>query len=95
MTHATNHETRALGEQLAEECRNAGLSAKVVDRAGTVQVSSPGAHSRLTETVTCMPDRRETLMWWWSWGDPICPATDITDAVKVIAHVVTPPDRSR
>jgi hypothetical protein len=92
MTSATNGEVRTLEERLAEGCRRAGLNAEVVDRAGGVKVSFPGAHSRLTETVTCVPDRRAKLTWAWSWGDPICPATDIADAVKAITHVVTPPD---
>jgi hypothetical protein len=38
-----------------------------------------------------MPDHQELLCWWWSWDEPICPAAQITDAVKIITHVVMPP----
>jgi hypothetical protein len=75
--------------QLAENCRDAGLHADVVAPT-RVRVSFPGAPSRLAETIRCMPDRRERLCWWWSWNEPIGPATDIAGAVRVIAHVVTP-----
>jgi hypothetical protein len=51
----------------------------------------PGAHARLAETIYCLPDRAERLTFFWSWGDPICLATDVADAVRLIAHVVTPP----
>jgi hypothetical protein len=29
-------------------------------------------------------------MWWWSWGEPISPASHIPDAVRVISRVLTP-----
>jgi hypothetical protein len=37
-----------------------------------------------------MPDGDEELAWWWSWDEPMCPATHIADAVRIIAYVVTP-----
>src|SRR5258705_203077 len=90
MTSGTHDDVDTLAQRLAEECGRAGLNAEVVAPT-RVRVSLPGAHARLTETVTCKPDRRERLTWWWSWGEPICLATQIPDALKVIAHVVTPP----
>lgn len=79
-----------LTQQLAKECRKAALVAVVVAPT-RVQVSQPGAYAGLAETVWCMPDADEQLMWWWSWGEPICPATQIPEAAKAIARVVTPP----
>lgn len=90
MTSATHDDVHTLTRRLAEECGKAGLEATVV-AATRVRVSRPGGHTQLSETVRCMPDSEERLMWWWSWGEPICPADWIADAVKVIAHVVTPP----
>ena len=95
MTNAMNDDVRALTGRLAEGCRDAGLDARILGGTDGVTVSSPGANSRLAETVRCFPDEKKQSMFWWSWGEAICPATDITQAVKAIAHVVTPPDRSR
>jgi hypothetical protein len=80
-------------ERLARECQKAGLTATVLGPA-RVHVSAPGAHARLAETVRCVPDAEERLTWHWSWGEPICPAADIAGAVRLIAHVVTPPASS-
>jgi hypothetical protein len=77
-----------LATRLAEECGKAGLNATVLSPT-RVHVSA-GVHSRLAETIRCHPDGDEKLMWWWNWGEPICPATDIDLAVRFIAHVVAP-----
>ena len=77
--------------QLTDGCQEAGLEA-VVLAPTRVRVSSPGTYARLTEIIRCMPDHQESLYWWWSWNEPIGPAAQITDAVKVIAHVVMPPE---
>jgi hypothetical protein len=78
-----------LTQQLTEACERAGLVAKIVAPT-RVRVNAPGANERLTEIVKCMPDREERLMWWWSWDEPICPVTDLDQAVRKIAYVVTP-----
>ena len=91
MAGESHEDVHVLTRQLAQECEKAGLNATVVAPT-RVQVSLPGAHARLSETVRCMPDRQERLTWWWSWDEPICLADQIADAVKVIAHVVTPPE---
>ncbi|MCO5970858.1 hypothetical protein [Actinoallomurus soli] len=74
--------------RLAEECGKAGLVATVISPT-RVHVNA-GVHSRLAETIRCHPDADERLMWWWSWGEPICPAASIDLAVRRIAHVVAP-----
>ena len=87
---AEREDVDAIAQRLAEDCSLAGLDVVLIAPT-RVKVSRPGAHDRLSETVRCMPDAQERLMWWWSWGEPICPADQIADAVKAIAHVVTPP----
>lgn len=88
---AIEEDVHVIVERLAEECRKVGLNAIVLCPT-RVRVSAPGAHERLTETVTCMPTPNgdSALKWWWSWGDPICAADDIPHAVRFIAHVVSP-----
>ena len=78
-----------LTERLAGECAKAGLNATVIGPT-RVHVSAPGAHSHLAETVRCEADADEGLVWRWSWGEVICPAARIADAVRIIAYVVTP-----
>jgi hypothetical protein len=90
MTCAADDDIHIFTERLAEECRKAGLRAEIVAPT-RVLVSRPGAHGRLAELVRCMPDADERLTWFWSWSEPICPAAAIGDAVRAIAHVVTPP----
>ena len=87
----TNHDVHLLAEKLAHDCLKAGLVAEVLAPT-RVRVAAPGGHARLTETVRCMPlPYDESLMWWWSWGEPISSASDIPDAVRVISRVLTPP----
>jgi hypothetical protein len=43
----------------------------------------------MAETVALRPDADEVLMWWWSWGTPICPAEQIDRAIELISQVVT------
>jgi hypothetical protein len=43
----------------------------------------------MAETVTLRPDADGVLMWWWSWGRPICPADQIDRAVELVSRVVT------
>jgi hypothetical protein len=40
-----------------------------------------------------VPHGDESLMWWWSWGEPIGPAAHIPDAVRVISRVLSPSAR--
>ncbi len=90
MTGATHYDVHVLARRLVDECARAGLNAALVAPT-RVRVSLPGAHDRLSETVRCMPDGQERLTWWWSWGEPICPADQIAGVVKIITRVVTPP----
>jgi hypothetical protein len=82
-------EVDSLVSELAAKCREAGLDAAVIAPTH-LRVSRPGADSRLTEIIRCMPDRSARLTWWWSWNEPICPATETAEAVRIIAYVVTP-----
>jgi hypothetical protein len=90
MTSAPPDAVDNLAARLVDGCVKLGLDAEIIAPA-RVRVSAPGAHARLAETVCCMPDGQEELARWWSWGEPICAATQITDAARIIGHVVTPP----
>lgn len=88
----TNYDVHLLAEKLADDCAKAGLKAEVLAPT-RVRVGAPGGHASLTDTVRCMPVPHgdESLMWWWSWGEPISPAAHIPDAVRVISRVLSPP----
>lgn len=94
MPNNDHEDVLALTRRLAAECVQAGLNATLLG-AKHVQVSAPGAHARLAETVRCEPGDADGLVWRWSWGDPICPAANIAEAVRIIAYVVTPAVRTR
>jgi hypothetical protein len=89
MTINDQDDVHALTARLAAHCTRAGLNATVIAPT-RVHISAPGAHSGLAETIRCEPDAEENLVWRWSWGEDICPALQITDAVKIIAYIVTP-----
>lgn len=85
----SREDVRNLSERLAKDCQELGLRTEILTPA-RVRVSDPSGHSRLTEVVRCMPsDRADDLMWWWSWGEPICHADDTARAAAAIAHVVS------
>ena len=84
----TSEDSYNLVEWLAIACRRQGLRADVLSPT-RVRVFLPGA-ALLTEMVTIKPDERETLAFYWSWGERICPASDVATAVASIKHVVTP-----
>jgi hypothetical protein len=92
MSHIISHvneDLHVLTDQLAETCKQAGLRAEIVAYA-RVHISAPGADRRLAETVRCARDDQNQLTWWWSWGEPVCPAHEVDEAVRKIANVVTP-----
>lgn len=88
----TIHDVHLLAEKLADDCVKAGLMAEVLAPT-RVRIGPPGGQARLTEIVCCMPlpHGDERLMWWWSWGEPISPASHIPDAVRIISRVLIPP----
>jgi hypothetical protein len=91
MVRRPEEETDPHCEALAAECRAAGLLATIVGSV-RVRVGAPGTDEHLTETVTLAPFDGENgrPFWWWSWGEKICPASDIVEAAKRIRYVVTP-----
>lgn len=45
----------------------------------------------LREVITCATSVADDALWFlWSWGDPICPAVEVEQAVKEIGHVLGP-----
>ncbi|GAA0353974.1 hypothetical protein GCM10010151_49440 [Actinoallomurus spadix] len=81
-------EVQDLCRRLSMACGRAGLTAEEIAPT-RIRVGFPGA-GMLAEIIRCMPDSSERLHWWWSWGDPICPAEEIDQAVEMIVHVVRP-----
>jgi hypothetical protein len=88
MADEVNGDVHALCGSLAKACGEAGLTAEQLS-ATRVHVCATGA-GMLAEVIRCMPGADEALYWYWSWGEPICPAADIAQATKAIAYVVTP-----
>lgn len=88
MTDDAIEDPHTLCRRLAEACGEAGLTAEQVGPT-RVRVGMTGA-GMLAEVIRCMPGPDESLHWYWSWGDPICPAVDILRATRMIVHVVTP-----
>lgn len=75
-------------ERLSAACKKAGLTVEVLEPSTRIKINAPDGNVRLAETVTLAPDADEVLMWWWSWGSPICPAEHIDLAVDRISNVV-------
>jgi hypothetical protein len=74
--------------RLATMCGRAGLVADIIEPSTKIRISTPNGNEHLAETITLKPDADDVLMWWWSWGRPICPAYDIDFAVNSLARVV-------
>jgi hypothetical protein len=83
-------EVHELCDLLVKECGRLGLNA---DRTSPtrIRIGATGA-GMLAEVIRCHPDADEVLQWWWSWGEPFCPATasEIGRAAAMVKHVVTP-----
>jgi hypothetical protein len=78
-------------EQMVAACRKADLTVEVLDPAGKIKINASDGNAHMAETVTLAPDKDEVLMWWWSWGTPICPAAQIDRAVERLSNVVAIP----
>ncbi len=76
-------------KQLDEACRRRGLMTVVMEPSTRIKVFAPGGNARLDEVVSLRPNKSEILTWHWSWGDPICPATEVDQAAKRIENVVS------
>ena len=76
-------------KQLNDACRHQGLTTVVVEPSTRLKVFAPGGNARLDEVVSLRPDGNEVLTWYWSWNEPICPATEIDHAVSRIQNVVS------
>lgn len=75
-------------ERLGTACKRAGLTGEVLEPSTKMKINTPDGNVRMAETVTLAPNADEVLMWWWSWGKPICPADQIDRAVDLISNVV-------
>ncbi len=76
-------------KRLAVMCERQGLVTNVMEPSTRIKVFAPSGNAHLDEVVSLRPDGSEVLTWFWSWGEPICPATEIDRAVKRIENVVS------
>jgi hypothetical protein len=76
-------------ERMVAACEKAGLTIDVLEPSGKIKINASDGNEHLAETVALRPDADEVLMWWWSWGKPICPADQIDRAIELISRVVT------
>jgi hypothetical protein len=81
--------TEAIRQKMAAACEKAGLTADVLEPGGKIKINCPDGNAHMAETVSLRPDGDAVLMWWWSWGKPICPAEQIGRAVELISKVVS------
>jgi hypothetical protein len=75
-------------ERLAKGCKDAGLKATVFEPSTKIKIHAPNGNAHFDEMITLRPDANEVLSWYWSWGEPICPAGDLVTAVAMIRKVV-------
>jgi hypothetical protein len=76
-------------KKLEVACKHRGLVTDVVEPSTRIKVFAPSGNAHLDEMVSLRPNESEVLTWHWSWGDPICPATDVDQAAKRIENVVS------
>jgi hypothetical protein len=81
-------DTEKIMERMVAACEKAGLAIDVLEPAGKIKINASDGNARMAETVTLRPDGDDVLMWWWSWGRPMCPADQIDRAVELISRVV-------
>jgi hypothetical protein len=74
-------------ELLVRACGQLGLVSHQGEGPGQVYAAAPG-NGMLSEVVTCRPDGVGVLMWYWSWDEPFCLASEIARAAAMIANVV-------
>lgn len=75
-------------ERLAKGCEEAGLKATVFEPSTKIKIHTPNGNAYFDEMITLRPDAGEVLSWYWSWGEPICPADDLATAIAMIRKVV-------
>jgi hypothetical protein len=82
-------DTEKIMELMVAACEKADLAIDVLEPGGKIKINASDGNERMAETVTLRPDADGVLMWWWSWGRPICPADQIDRAVELVFRVVT------
>jgi hypothetical protein len=75
-------------ERMVTACKKADLTVEILEPSTKIKVNASDGNEHMAETVTLAPDGDEVLMWWWSWGKPICPADQIDRAVELLSNVV-------
>lgn len=75
-------------DRLATACKLKGLLVEIVEPSTRLKISTPNGHAMMAETISLLPDPGEALTWHWSWGSPICAASDIELAARAIFRVI-------
>jgi hypothetical protein len=78
--------------ELNEALKNAGYLSKIIQPMSGhpfVKATNPHAY-QMSEQINCQenPSSEGILWFFWSWGDPICPAVEITSAVSRVGNVI-------
>ncbi len=87
-TEALRTSANELIKQLDNACKDQGLATDILEASTRIKVFAPSGNPAFDELVTLRPEVDEVLMWYWSWGSPICPADEIDWAAAQIANVV-------
>lgn len=65
-----------------------GLATEIIEPSTKIKVFAPNGNPMFDEVLTLRPNDSEVLTWWWSWGSPQGPATDLAATVAAVHNVV-------
>lgn len=69
--------------------KRAGLATDILEPSTRLKVFSPTGNAFMDEVITLRPNLMEELTWYWSWGAPIGPASDVVNTVVKLRNVVS------
>ncbi len=84
-----NQDAEKIVKRMVEACSKAGLAVDVLEPSSAIKINAPDGNAHMAEMVTLRLDADGKLMWWWSWGKPICAAQQVEHAVELISKVVS------
>ncbi|MDN3360181.1 hypothetical protein [Actinomadura sp. DC4] len=65
-----------------------GFATEIIEPSTRLKVHSRSGYNHFHEVLTLRQDGDEVLRWFWSWGEPIAPAVDLSDVVNAVNKVV-------
>jgi hypothetical protein len=66
-----------------------GLRTDVIEPSTRLKVFAPDGNAHMDEIITLAPNADEVLTWWFSWGQAIAPASDVSETVRRMKAVVS------